>query len=143
MEYQNVTVTIPVTRIGDLLAFAADLVRSEVGDEQTQAPAMRPMSPATVRATYLGGKSEHWRPFIDVLVSRPDCWVEWGELCERMGLRPSQAAGMLGAAERRCGQRPPYEKNQHGGKIYFRVGKDVAEILRTVIEADNVYPIQR
>lgn len=132
VEYQNVTVTVPVTRVGDLLAYAADLARSSDDDERESAGGARPLSPAAVRMAYLGGKSGHWRPFIDVLVDQPDEWVEWLELCERIGLRPPQAAGMLGAAERRCGMRPPYEKRQIGGVIYFRVSSEIAEIIRGV-----------
>lgn len=130
VEYQNVTVTVPVTRVSDLLAFAADLARASEDDLPESARAPRPLSPVAVRLAYLGGKSEHWRPFIDVLVDQPDEWVEWLALCERIGLRPPQAAGMLGAAERRCGMRPPYEKRQVGGVIYFRVSSEIAEIIR-------------
>ena len=130
VEFQNVTVTVPVTRVGDLLAYAADLARSQDEDERERAYAAQPMSPAAVRMAYLGGKSDHWRPFIDALVSQPDEWVEWLRLCDTIGLRPPQAAGMLGAAERRCGMRPPYEKRQMGGVIYFRVSSEVAAIIR-------------
>lgn len=136
MEYQNVTVTVPASRVGDLLAYAADLARS--GDvDRDEAHGARPLTPAAVRMAYLGGKSEHWRPFIDMLVDQPDEWVEWLELCEKIGLRPPQAAGMLGAAERRCAMKPPYEKRQVGGIIYFRVSSEVAATIREINDGNS------
>lgn len=87
-EYQNVTVTVPVTRVGDLLAFAADLARSQ-DDGRDPVHATRSLSPVVVQMAYFGGKSEHWRPFIDVLVSRPEEWIGWVELPGRRGHRRS------------------------------------------------------
>jgi hypothetical protein len=36
---------------------------------------------------------------------------------------------MLGAAERRCKQRPPYEKTWQGDVRYFRMPVRVAEVI--------------
>jgi hypothetical protein len=36
---------------------------------------------------------------------------------------------MLGAAERRCKQRPPYEKRWEGGVRYFFMPSRVAEVI--------------
>lgn len=132
MDFQNVTVTVPVSRVSDLLAFAAGLARSDVTrqDGEEGGSGARAMSASAIRMAYLGGKSAHWRPFIDVLVDNSDQWVEWLQLCDKIGLRPPQAAGMLGAAERRCGTSLPYEKRQVGGIIYFRMSTEVASVIR-------------
>lgn len=83
-----------------------------------------------MRRNYLGGISDHWRPFLERLAQEPDEWVSWTVLCEAIGLTPRQASGMLGAAERRCNGRPPYEKSGYTeGDHWFRMPREVAEII--------------
>ena len=125
MDFQVVSVSVPTSRVADLLAFAAELARGTDIVEPSR-------SPVGIREAYLGGESKRWRPFLDILVSEPGKWFEWHDLCRQIDFTPSQAAGMLGAAERRCRQNTPYEKKHEGGKQYFRVTSDVADIIKDV-----------
>ncbi len=130
MEFQAVTVSVPAHRIADLLAYAAELARSvdESDDQAITAP--KGFGADAVRQAYLGGESLRWRPFLEILARRPGEWVEWLSLCEQINFKPAQAAGMLGAAERRCHQLPPYERKRDRGRQYLRMPAPVAEIIR-------------
>ncbi|GAA1296058.1 hypothetical protein [Pseudonocardia xinjiangensis] len=133
MDYQVVSVSVPADRVGDLLTFAAELARSTGGGPKGEiAPTTSEQDAVGIREAYLGGESIRWRPFLDILVRQPGDWVEWPELCRLIDFKPAQAAGMLGAAERRCRQNTPYEKKQVGGKQYFRVTPEVAAIINEV-----------
>ncbi|MBN9101470.1 MAG: hypothetical protein J0I49_25685 [Pseudonocardia sp.] len=133
MSYQVVSVSVPTERVGDLLAFAAELARSENSGPQDEiALKSAEQSAVGIREAYLGGESIRWRPFLDILVRQPGEWVEWTELCRLIDFKPAQAAGMLGAAERRCRHNTPYEKKTIRGKQYFRVTAEVAAIISEV-----------
>jgi hypothetical protein len=84
---------------------------------------------AAVKKNYLGGISDYWRPFLQELAANPDEWLSWQDLCEAIELEPNRASGMLGAAERRCKLLPPYEKAYEDNTYWFRMPKDVADVV--------------
>jgi hypothetical protein len=59
----------------------------------------------------------------------PEQWVHWPKLYNRLDLKKTEAAGMLGAAERRCKGAPPYVKTKEDGEYYFWMPKDVAALI--------------
>lgn len=135
------TVTVPRHTIPDLYTFVASLhvdddepptVTEEeaTGKDAPKKRAAAGFGAATVRKNYLGGVSDYWRPFLEQLATHPDQWLAWQELCEAIDMTPRQASGMLGAAERRCKQLPPYEKAYEDGEHWFRMPKDVAEVVQ-------------
>lgn len=139
-EYVTVSVTIPAARVAELYEFAAQLHEVEgyadleelEDDEEQEAPRVRAAAgfgTATVRRNYWGGDSEYWRPFLNRLAESPDEWVPWTELCEAIGLTPRKASGMLGAAERRCKLRPPYDKSRMNGDTVFCMPESVAQVV--------------
>jgi hypothetical protein len=85
-----------------------------------------------VRRNYLGGVSDYWRPFLEELAAHPDEWLSWQQLCGAIDLPPRKASGMLGAAERRCKQLPPYEKAIEDGEYWFRMPASVADVIRSL-----------
>lgn len=139
MDYQNVTVTVPATRVGDLLSYAADLARSV--EEPSSRRTVDGVDQEAVRKAYLGGESVRWRPFLEVLASSPGEWVDWHYLCERINFTPARAAGMLGAAERRCHQKPPYEKKQEREQLLFRMPAGAAEVIRDLVSQRGSAPV--
>ena len=141
MGMTTVSVTIPEDRIGDLYRYAAALVTGEPALENadaneddmiTNGRAPRGMGPGAVKRAYRGGRSAYWPRFLEALAARPDEWVEWSELYESIDLEAGQAVGMLGAAERRCKQLPPYEKRREGGVLYFRMPARAADVIETL-----------
>ena len=107
MELTTVTLRVPPDRVADVHAFAAALSGHA---QPAPAPVAGELDEDAVRRAYLGGRSTAWRPFLQVLADHSDEWVTWRFLCRAIGRSPSQAGGMLGAAEKRCRQRLPYEK---------------------------------
>ncbi len=73
---------------------------------------------------------DYWRPFLEELADNAGEWVEWTVLCNAVGLTPRQASGMLGAAERRCKQLPPYEKAWEENQYWFRMPNEVAAVVK-------------
>lgn len=143
-EYEAVTVTVPRESVPELLRYAADLAagtlatRSNVdASGEAHAPRPRHFSQAAVRRAFNGGQSEYWRPFLALMAhhsliaadTEADGWVEWATLHDGVGLTDRQAAGMLGAAERRLKGLPPYEKAYEDGKLWFRMEKAVADLV--------------
>lgn len=137
----EVTIKIPSSTVGDVYAFAATLHTSDeeppTTDEEEATPKDAPkqraaagFGAATVRKNYLGGYSDYWRPFLVELADHAGEWVEWTDLCDAVGLTPRQAAGMIGAAERRCKKLPPYEKAYEDGQHWFRMPTEVAEVVK-------------
>jgi hypothetical protein len=130
MDLQAVTVSVPREKVADLLRYAASLSEIEdasdrVGDSQFGMKA--------VKDAYLGGTSEYWRPFLASLahlsLEAEDSWVRWETLHDQIGLTGRQAAGMLGAAERRLKGAPPYEKKIADGTHWFRMPEAVANLI--------------
>jgi len=136
MALVTVSLTVPEERVADLLRFAADLHEVDTEpSEDAEAGSGRARwgwGRQAVREAYLGGTSDRWRPFLDYLALRPDQWVPWEELLDAIHFLPMQGAGMLGAAERRCHQRPPYEKRWTNQVREFRMTAQVAEYVREV-----------
>lgn len=137
----EVTLVVPSNSVGDVYAFAATLyndkdeppTESEEEASPKDAPKARAAAgfgAATVRKNYLGGFSDYWRPFLEELADNAGEWVEWTVLCSAVGLTPRQASGMLGAAERRCKQLPPYEKAWEENQYWFRMPDEVAAVVK-------------
>ncbi len=141
------TSTIPKSRAGDLAAYVATLYDppptagpaaptlrdARVDGEGVHPDALRAAGPGlttdAVRRNYAGGESEYWRPFLKLLAHEPEQWVHWPKLYNALGLKNTEAAGMLGAAERRCGGFPPYVKTKEDGQYFFWVPQDVSELI--------------
>ncbi len=133
----SVSVSVPEDRISDLYSYVAELTANPAGREPAsdesgdrKARARNGFGRSAVRSAYAGGVSEHWRPFLEILADKPDTWVAWTALYEELGLTNRQAAGMLGAAERRCKGHPPYEKAWEDDEHWFRMPADTAEIVK-------------
>ncbi len=136
MPYTNVTVTVPEDKVAEVLRYAASLVDGTAEPEEPDDGGLLNggrrrwgWGRRTVQDAYMGGVSDVWRPFLDYLSDRPDEWVSWTELCEHIQRTPQEASGMLGAAERRCHGRPPYEKKWVGQVRHFRMPESVAEVI--------------
>jgi hypothetical protein len=106
-------------------------------DDEPAARTRRGWGPSYVRRSYFGGISEHWRPMLNYLADRPDEWVSWEDLLDHIDLTARQASGVVGAAERRCGRRPPYEKDWQGGNRWFRMPGHVAAIIRRLADGSG------
>jgi hypothetical protein len=143
MGFTTLTVSVPEGKEADLLRFAALLagplaVSTIEGPEEPDGgdPGHRTgrrrwgWGRSSVRDAYFGGVSNVWRPFLEYLAERPDEWVSWHDLCDHIQRTPREASGMLGAAERRCGGRPPYEKKWEGTVRYFRMPAQLAELIK-------------
>lgn len=143
IPFTAVTVSVPEDRVRDLLTYAAQLApagsgpaegtgdNDSLGDsEGRKARARNGFGRNAVQNAYSGGVSEHWRPFLEMLADRPGEWVAWSKLYEGIGLTNRQAAGMLGAAERRCKGHPPYEKAWEDDEHWFRMPAETAEIVK-------------
>jgi hypothetical protein len=129
----TVTVTVPEDTLFLLRRYATQLCAGGGHDAvrgQGETEALTQGDPDAVRCAYLGGNSENWRPFLDHLADSPGVWVDWPELCDIIGLTPNQAAGMLGAAERRCKGAVPYEKRESRGVRYFRMSADNTRLVK-------------
>jgi hypothetical protein len=143
-ELANVNVSVPKHRIPELYAYAArlnipDADDAEFGwddaaDEKKPIRAKSGFGKAAVRRAYMGGVSDYWRPFLDHLADNPDKWVAWKDLYTVIGMTDRQAAGMLGAAERRCKGKPPYEKLHEDGEYWFRMPAPVAALVTEFAE---------
>lgn len=147
--YETVTVTVLQDRVPELLEYAGSLARpakeeEEAADPDEAAsgpPAAKGFSQASVISAYRGGVSEYWPVFLRILAQQSlaaagtsnDGWVAWDKLCAAIGLAPRSAAGMLGAAERRCQGAPPYEKAYEGGH-WFRMPEAVARLIIELAE---------
>lgn len=143
MPFTTVTVSVPEGKEAELLRFAAALasgtsegVSGLTTEDATGNGSLRRWGwgRRAAQDAYLGGVSEVWRPLLEYLADRPDQWVPWPDLCQHINRTPRQASGVLGAAERRCGGRPPYEKKQEGDAHYFRMPAHVAEFINEVRE---------
>lgn len=143
MDFTTLTVSVPEGKEADLLRFAASLASArpvptiEVPEEPEEGtPSDRDgrrrwgWGRSRVRDAYFGGVSNVWRPFLEYLADRPDEWVSWHDLCAHIHRTPREASGMLGAAERRCGGRPPYEKKWEGTVRFFRMPAQLAELIK-------------
>jgi hypothetical protein len=149
VPYTTLTVSVPEGTEAELLRFAATLATGPAGGEVSE-PAEAPDDDASngngrrrwgfgrrsIQDAYLGGVSEVWRPFLEYLADRPDEWVEWSDLCRHINRTPRQASGVLGAAERRCHGRPPYEKKSEGETHYFRMPAHAATVIQELREED-------
>jgi hypothetical protein len=132
MEYVTANVLVRPENLPRLMRFAAQLEEEATGATESvdhEDDRRRGWDPESVRQSYLGGKSIVWRPFLEYLAARPDQWVAWAELTEAIGRTPQEASGMLGAAERRCHQLPPYEKRGSSPKVEFRMPSRVASVI--------------
>jgi hypothetical protein len=136
--------------VRDLLTYAARLApdgsrpaddRSDAeyldGAEDRKARARNGFGRNAVQKAYNGGVSEYWRPFLEMLADRGGEWVAWSTLYEGLGLTSRQAAGMLGAAERRCKGHPPYEKAWEEYEHWFRMPTETAEIVKELAARDS------
>ncbi len=141
LDTTEVTLVVPSTSLGEVYAFAATLYSNdeepptETEEEASPKDAPRQRAAAgfraaTVRKNYLGGYSDVWRPFLQELANNAGEWVEWTVLCDAIDRTPRQASGMLGAAERRCKQLPPYEKAYEDGQHWFRMPVEVANVIK-------------
>lgn len=130
----EVTLRVPLDRIGDTYAFGASLFQTTdvvpPPNDTTDTDDTDRWASMTILTNYAGGESEHWRPFLEALADHPDEWVEWTALCSTIGLTPRQASGMIGAGERRCKGAPPYDKKQEGGQHWFRMPTVAATIVK-------------
>ncbi len=131
-----VTVSVPEDCVSDVYSYVARLIAGRAGGdpsigdaEDRKARVRNGFGPNAVRSAYVGGVSEHWKPFLETLARTPDTWVAWTELYEGLGLTNRQAAGMLGAAERRCKGHPPYEKASDHDDHWFRMPGAIADIV--------------
>jgi hypothetical protein len=61
----------------------------------------------------------------------------WPELCDIVGMTPHEAAGMLGAASKRCHRAVPYEKRTQKGLRDFRMPVEAARIVKELIAAEH------
>jgi hypothetical protein len=123
VELSTVTVTVPTARVPDLLRHAAQLAQDDLAADGG-------VDADHVRWTYLGGKSNAWRPMLRHLADHPGEWIDWPDLCDAVDRTARQLAGALGAAERRCKGNPPYDKREVDGGYQFRMDPAVAEIIR-------------
>lgn len=133
----NINVSVPEEHVGSVYAYVAELITGGTSDGSSKAlprkdgvRAKNGFGRDTVRRNYLGGQSDYWRPFLEELSEHPDEWVAWADLCKAIQMTPQQASGMLGAAERRCKLKPPYEKAWEDDVYWFRMPGDVAEQVR-------------
>lgn len=144
----TVSVTVPGSTLSDLYAFVASLHTNAeeppTGTEEEAAGKDGPRQRAsagfgagTVRKNYLGGVSDYWRPFLEKLAAHPDEWLSWDHLCEAIGMSNRQAAGMLGAAERRCKRLPPYQKAYEDGEHWFLMPSDVAHVVKELASKND------
>jgi hypothetical protein len=143
----QVSVSVPREYVADLYQFAARLISGEAEEapkgffevpagKEKVSRATKGFGKATVRKNYLGGTSDHWRPFLQALAKHPDEWVSWHDLCEAIKLSPKAASGMLGAAERRCKGYPPYYKSGFTeGDHWFLMSPEVAEMVNELAAA--------
>jgi hypothetical protein len=132
VEFITANVLVRPENLPKLLRYAAQLEEEATGGRSVENDddRTRRWDPESVRESYLGGKSIVWRPFLEYLAERPDQWVPWADLVEAIERTPQEASGVLGAAERRCHQLPPYEKRGSSPAVEFRMPGRVASVIR-------------
>jgi hypothetical protein len=133
MDFVTASVLVRPENLPKLLRFAAQLEEEATGagrSTEDEDDHSRGWDPQSVRESYLGGKSIVWRPFLEYLAERPDQWIPWADLTNAIERTPQEASGMLGAAERRCHQLPPYEKRGSSPTVEFRMPGRVASVIR-------------
>lgn len=136
MELTTVTLSVPTDRVADIYAFASTLYSKNSTDAPSSDQGAGDFDREAIRRAYEGGVSEYWRPFLRLLAHQANEWVAWGDLCDGIGMTRTQAAGMLGAAERRCAGDLPYEKSGYTEKGYwFRMSGQAAEVVLGLAEA--------
>jgi hypothetical protein len=138
MEFVTANILVRPQNLPKLLHFAAQLEEEATGTGRAtghEDDRSRRWDQASVRESYLGGKSVVWRPFLEYLAARPDEWVPWAELTQAIERTPQEASGMLGAAERRCHQLPPYEKRGSSPTVEFRMPGRVASVIRDQVDS--------
>jgi hypothetical protein len=132
----NINVSVPEDCVADVYAYVAGLITGGALNDTYKDTSSNGKRAAagfgrdTVRKHYFGGQSDHWRPFLDALAEHAGDWVGWHDLCSTIGLTPRKASGMLGAAERRCKGKPPYEKAVDGDDRWFRMPIQVAGYVK-------------
>jgi hypothetical protein len=131
----NITLSVPEDKVSEAYSYAAQLNSgsnsngtAEVANGNSVRRERR-FSRAAVQRAYYGGESEYWQPFLNEMAKHPDEDVLWDDLCAAIGLTGRQAAGMIGAAERRLKGNPPYDKYKSGGQHWFNMPGAVAEIV--------------
>lgn len=130
IDYQDVTVTVPVDAIQDLLSYAA---RLHTGSLKVPDGGAVALDEDAVRQAYLGGTdNKPWRDLLEVLAEHAGNEVYWPELCEAIGLGRRSGAGVIGAAERRCKRNPPYTKRYAGEDTWFTMSPEVATVIKKV-----------
>jgi hypothetical protein len=136
MAFVTVTVTVPEEYVADVLRYAASLAEPEVEPMQGERRRGTPhgFGRDAVRRAYLGGDSQNWRPWLEFLAANPDEWLSGRDIAAGIGMDPASVPGMLGAAERRCGRRPPYEKRWVDGRREFLMPEAVAEVVLELAE---------
>jgi hypothetical protein len=130
VAYITVTVTVPEEHVADVLRYAAGLAESEAqtqGEPRRGTP--RGFGREAVRNAYFGGSSDYWRPWLEYLADNPDEWLSGPAIAQAIDMDPAAVPGMLGAAERRCRQWPPYEKRWVDGRREFLMPGYVAETI--------------
>ncbi len=148
MSFTTLTVSVPVGKEAEVLAFAASLAKkvtngtsenAEDDEDPGQQNGKRRWGWGrnSVVDAYYGGVSNVWRPFLEHLADRPDEWVPWSDLCAHINRTPREASGMLGAAERRCGGRPPYEKKWERSERKFRMPSHVAAVVNELRDEEE------
>ena len=101
MEFVTANILVRPQNLPKLLHFAAQLEEEATGTGRAtghEDDRSRRWDQASVRESYLGGKSVVWRPFLEYLAARPDEWVPWGRADP--GDRAHTAGGERNA--RRC-----------------------------------------
>ena len=136
MAFVSVTVTVPEEHVADVLRYAAELAEydAEPAPNERRRGTPHGFGREAVRKAYLGGSSEYWRPWLEHLADSPDEWLSGPEIAQAIGMDSAAVPGMLGAAERRCRQRPPYEKRWVDGHREFLMPASAAEIIRELAE---------
>jgi hypothetical protein len=136
VAFTTVTVTVPEEYVSDVLRYAADLAEPDDEVEQLERRRGTPhgYGREAVRGAYLGGSSDTWRPWLEHLAANADRWLPQADIANAIGMDPTSVPGMLGAAERRCKQRPPYEKRWVQGRREFLMPTSVARVILELAE---------
>src|SRR2546423_502651 len=142
MNMSTVSVSVPEDRVADLYNYAATLIRGEEpggddGDLQLEptrhwSPGFQAAAtdPDAIKQAYLGGHSRAWRPFLRHLATRPGEWVPFPDAMKAVDRTVQQGIGMVGAGERRCRGRLPYDKRWEHGRREYRMPDANARVVR-------------